>query len=307
VKQIHKDYNRAFLLEPTKLIRLMGIIHERLAEHDAYSTHDTFEVFLTGDRREEIDNVDDLLKLDNPPKRKIERLLIVSTAGSVGSARPDHEIQVDFGAPKTSQSGGSSIVVAVSVRSDDAGWAERTISEVEEQLERTWLAYTSHVLWLVGISLLSLFLAVTVLETMGAGRHERQINANTMWLQSSDLDRLEDLMHAEHTLTDQELREITTAQLRNVLGDARPSKQSTPSESRQLFVAIPLLAIMICVTVLFASCYPRAVFLWGDEDERWAATQSRRKLMWSVISTILIGGILANGFYQGIGGLYSGK
>jgi hypothetical protein len=58
-----------------------------------------------------------------------------------GAVRPDHEVQVDFGCPKTITSSGSTsttTVVAVNVRSAAAAWADRTLSEVEEQIERTF-------------------------------------------------------------------------------------------------------------------------------------------------------------------------
>src|ERR1700722_4312456 len=54
-------------------------------------------VFLTGDRREELPSVDSVLELDNTRKHKIQRLVTFSSASSPGSAKPDHEVQVDFG------------------------------------------------------------------------------------------------------------------------------------------------------------------------------------------------------------------
>jgi hypothetical protein len=167
---------------------------------------------------------------------------------------------------------------------------------------------TSHVLLLIGILLASTLLAVTVLSALGAGGHERQIYANTMWLKSSDFDHVADLVRDQRTLTDQELREVATTQLRNVLADVPPAQPATASGLRQtLFVVIPIAAMLISIIVLFASCYPVAVFLWGDEDKRWAAALWRRKAMWGIIGTILIGGLLANAFFQGVGGLFPGN
>ena len=96
MKQIHKDYERSFLLEKTKLDRLMDVIHARLGEHPGTTKHDDFEVFLSGQRREEMVRVEDVLKLDNSQKFKIQRLLITCCASTEGAIRPEHEIQVDF-------------------------------------------------------------------------------------------------------------------------------------------------------------------------------------------------------------------
>ena len=134
MKQIHKDYERPFLLEKTKLDRLMDIIHDRLGEYQNTTKRDDFEVFLSGQRREEMTSVDDVLKLDNSRKSKIQRLLITCYASTEGVARPEHEIQVDFDGRAV---GKNRAKVIVSVRSDDAGWSDRALSEVEEQVERT--------------------------------------------------------------------------------------------------------------------------------------------------------------------------
>jgi hypothetical protein len=140
MKHIHKEYYQPFLLEPTKLNRLVGKIHERLADHTNVASHDSFEVFLTASRREEMTTADDVLALDNSRKHEIERLVVVCSASTPDAVRPEHEEQIDFGYPRPSSTPPNSNVplVAISVRSDAGAWADRTLSEVEEQVERTW-------------------------------------------------------------------------------------------------------------------------------------------------------------------------
>lgn len=288
------------MLEPTKLNRLIDIIHERLADHQYTTTHDSFEVFLTGNRREEMTNVDDVLALDNSPKHKIQRLLIVCSASTTGAAKPEHEVHVDFGSPKsaTIDGGSKKKVVAISVRSDIVGWASRTLSELEEQVERTWLHYTQPVLTLLGILL---FLLLVFSMQLAAMRPQGQVGTGTMWLQGSDLDRVEALVRDQRTITDQELREVVTRQLRNVLEAERPQKSAAKSGIRQqLFVLIPAFVILSCIFILFSTCYPMAVFLWGDEVDRYSDTVQRRKLVWNLIFGILFVGLLSKFFYEGV-------
>ena len=104
---LHKEYQKSFLVEPTKLRRLVDKIHERLEDHRNATLHDTFEVFFTGDRREEMTELDDVLELDNSSRHKITRLAITCSASSQGAARSDQEVQVDFGRPKPTSTGGS--------------------------------------------------------------------------------------------------------------------------------------------------------------------------------------------------------
>lgn len=92
MKQIHKDYARPFLLEKTKINRLLDIIHGRLEDHSDTTNHDDFEVFLSGQRREEMHSIDDVLNLDNARKSKVKRLLISCFASTDLTTRPEHEV-----------------------------------------------------------------------------------------------------------------------------------------------------------------------------------------------------------------------
>jgi hypothetical protein len=115
---VHKEYQRAFLIEPTKLRRVVDKIHERLGDHQNSTLQDTFEVFFTGSRREEMSELDDVLALDNSRKQKITRLAITCLASSLEAVKPEHEVQVDFARPKPSTDGGRTNIVAISVRGD---------------------------------------------------------------------------------------------------------------------------------------------------------------------------------------------
>jgi hypothetical protein len=161
MKQIYKDYERPFLLEKTKKDRILDVIHGRLGEHQDTTKRDDFEVFLSGQRREEMTSVNDVLKLDNSRKSKIQRLLITCCASSEGAARPEHEIQVDFDGRTIAK---NKTKVIVSVRSGDAGWSDRALSEVEEQVERTSFQDVPH---RVALSVLAVSVAVC------GGRRER--------------------------------------------------------------------------------------------------------------------------------------
>lgn len=298
--QIHKNYERYFLLEPTKLIRLIDKIHERLADHKHTTTHDSFTVFLAGNRREELTNVDDLLALDNSPKQKIQRLLIVCSAATAGAVRPEHEVEVDFPSLQnpisTAADGTKKAPVGISVRSDVTGWASRTLSDVEEQVERTWQHYVQPVLLLIGITVCSLLVLLFLFAPPAKSSAFRE-----MWLKDSDIERVDELVRGQRVISDQELREIVTRQLRNVLEYERPQPLTAAGGARQLlFIGIPLLIVAACALVLAITCYPRAVFLWGDEVERYASMLQRRKLLWSVIGAILLVGLLSRLFYEGV-------
>lgn len=298
MKQVHKEYQRPFLLEPTKLSRLVDRIHERLADHQSTTRHEEFEVFLSGNRREEIATLEQVLELENSRKRKIERLVIVSSATASGSTRPDHEIQVDFGAPKTISASvlDAKRVVAISVRSDSPGWAGRALSEVEEQVERTWLG-AAH----PPVALYGLLVVVLVFLLLQVFSIESVPTSAFMWLKDSDLQRIETMLGQQPTLTDENVRELVTIQLRNVLDAQRPKRTFQPSQARRmLFIVLPTLVLLACIVILLTTCYPSTVFLWGDEVDRYANVLQRRKMIWGIIIGVTVIGVSSKFLFEGI-------
>jgi hypothetical protein len=298
MKHVHKQYEPAFLLEPTKLGRIVDTIHQRLADHANTATHDVFEVFLTGNHREEMTAIDDVLALDNSRRHRVARLVIQCSASTPGSLRPEHEVQVDFGAPaapKPGSTSGTSRVVTIDVRSDAPGWANRTLSEVEEQVERTWPRRSAVIVLLLLLLIGILVLAAEFLTFRAGTRPE------LMWLNDADLKHVEALLEPGHTLSEQEVREVATMQLRNVLDAQRPPPPRRPSDLRRsLFIAAPLLVVLLCVLVLLTTCYPNAVFLWGDEVGRFDSILQRRKVLWGLIIAVTVGGVLSKFLYEGV-------
>jgi hypothetical protein len=296
MKQIHKDYERPFLLEKTKLDRILDVIHGRLGEHQDTTKRDDFEVSLSGQRREEMTSVNDVLKLDNSRKSKIQRLLITCCASSEGAARPEHEIQVDFDGRTIAN---NKTKVIVSVRSGDAGWSDRALSEVEEQVERTSLQDVPH---RVALSVLAVSVAVVLLLMLAfsvrSGRPAID-SAGAMWLRTSDLDRVEQILKQGRTITDEEIREINTMQLRNVLEEQRSKPDFSGWSRQKTFIGVPLLAVLACAFYLACRCYPSAVFLWGDEVERYNRMLQTRRILWGIIIALTTG-VVSKFLYMGL-------
>ena len=297
MKQIHKEYGHPFLLEPTKLTRLIDKIHGRLAEHEPTMNRDSFEVFLSGNRREEMGSVDEVLALENSRTQKIQRLLISCSAGRKVAARLDDEVQVDFGGKKTGTTSDTE-VIAIGIRSDAAGWASSTLSELEEQVERTRLHYIQPILTLVGL----LIAALLVLASQFIAIQPRAEDVvRGMWLHDSDLERVDQILSQDRTITEEEMREIATRQLRNIREDQRPKQLPQKGRTRQIVsLAIPLVTILACGLILLLTCYPRAVFLWGDEVERHSKTLYRRKALWTIIIGVMLIGLLSNILIVGV-------
>ena len=70
IPQVQKEYARPFLVEPTKLTRMVDKIHDRPAEQAEGPARDRFEVFMSGDRHEELTSLDQVLALDNSERQR---------------------------------------------------------------------------------------------------------------------------------------------------------------------------------------------------------------------------------------------
>ena len=212
----------------------MDIAHDRLGEHRTTTKDDKFEVFLSGQRHEEMTGVDDVLELDNSRKSRIQRLLITSSASTEGDSRPEHEIQVDFDGRSVGQS-----KITVSVRSDDAGWSDRALSEIEGLVERTWLTDVPHrVALAVGAILVAVFLLLLLLSSLGSWTLPivTPMLCGCVFVTSTASSKI---LKQNRTITDEEMREIATKQLRNVLDGQRANKP-TGWTRQKAFVGGPL-------------------------------------------------------------------
>jgi hypothetical protein len=296
---LNKEYQHAFLLEPTKFRRLVDIIQANVSENRSDGTlHSTFEVFFAGNQRAEVTELDEVLALDNSRRRRISRLAITCSKISSGARRPEQEVQVDFARPTLNSSGSNVKVVAISVRGESA-WANRTLAEVEEQVERNRLIYTRPILALLGL------LIVTVLFLTSQFFSFRLQESSYWQLSDADLDRVEAMLAQRPTLTDEDLREVFTMQLRSLANSRRPLSSVDASRTRvRLLFVVPLLLVIGCVVVLLFTCYPRAVFLWGDEVDRYSATGHRRKILWGTIMTVTVFGVASRLFFEGVSSFF---
>ena len=120
-----------------------------------------------------------------------------------------------------------------------------------------------------------------------------------MWLNESDIPRVQTLLAPQHTLTEAELREIATMQLRNVVrAQTPPPVRSVPRTS--YFLVVPIVIVLGCIVALLTTCYPASVFLWGDEIDRYNRTLQRRKALWGIIIGVAVVGVLGNSLFKWI-------
>jgi hypothetical protein len=301
---VKKTYQRAFILEPTKLTRLVGVIHERLEDHPCDNQSDTFEVFLSDNSVELLRSLEEVLALENSKKHKIKRVLI--TSKSIQDGNDQDLVTLDFDSKAVDQNNKNmSSKISVVVQGQSASWANRTLSEIEEQLERTrreGLGPVGAALIVIATLIPTVVLLVTSLPNKRPGARGLPDSPETrLWLTDEDLDRVQEMLKRDPQLSDEQIREINTRQLRNLLDKERPLAEARVGITRRrVFLIAPLVIIAIAGVYLLVACYPSAVFLWGDEIERYRNVRQRRTVVWTVIIGATVMGILTNLFSAGL-------
>jgi hypothetical protein len=73
---------------------------------------------------------------------------------------------------------------------------------------------------------------------------------------------------------------------------------------RVWFLAVAFIGIIVCIVILL-TCYPAAVFLWGDEVDRYANLLQRRKIIWGIIVSVTVVSFLSRSLFEGVSSLFS--
>ena len=129
---IRKDVNSAFVLDKTKLTRLLDVIEQRYEDlNDNISQR--FDVTLKNKQVITVRSADELFNLDNSIKNPITTLDIVGSKAN----SDDLVCKVSF-----SSYHGSNIMMYINTR--DNQHTSRFFAEVEEQVERAFTKYWIH-------------------------------------------------------------------------------------------------------------------------------------------------------------------
>jgi hypothetical protein len=290
---INKEYRSPFVVEQSKLTRLLSVVDNALQPHGScYSK--SFEARLADERSISTDSLQHILELDNSERSRVGRLIIKCQARPKPAGDPVHAIEIDFnGRPKTE--------VRLKVTSADWKVARETISVAEEQIERMLERGFFHNIFVRAdetfIAIVMMMVTVTLIGGLiggifGGAATDSQIS-RSMWLTQADLVEIAPNVQNGDALAPEQGADILTRQIRNLIDQHRPSPVSAFTDWRIILMVLPA---VIAVGALFALrfCYPPAVFLWGDAEEWYKRLLARRTWIWNVVVVTLGLSIIAN-------------
>ncbi len=292
MSHIIKDFPGPFILEKSKLDRLITVIRECVGSSP--DLRESIEVRHKDGAIVQVELPEKVYNLHNSGRKEITKIQFTFSIDSKDSHDSTREVHASF----SGDHGKGRITIIVS--DNDSRWVSETFSRVEEQIERclkkdfmNQLA-ASHLTSQLALPLLSLILLVFTTVFMVEETDLR----NHMWLTNADMKEISSELETSTTLSQEQYLTIVTRQLKNIIlqRNAAQYKSTWPA----VFVVIPILLAIGVFIYLITKCYPSAVFLWGDREEWYKTLEKRRNVLWNTVLGGFMVGILAGLFLSGL-------
>lgn len=294
---VFRTYDRSFVLEPQKLNRVLAIIEERFAGRDQKLSI-RLDIQLLDGRKILLHDMQDVFALDNTVGNPITKLALQAEPGASDALEV---CSIYYG-------NSFSANIRLEVTGADAKWANQLFAEIEEQLERTFLNEAMYkmihapkekylnILLLLGMISVGIFMIWFVFSsTLFRSRTP-----------GADYEMLADKA-SQATTTEEKVDvifEMSKIDIERRLPPKPPARQSGSLWSRLLryinlqsiFLALPIVIVLVCLIYLVKNCYPHATFAWGDCGEHHERLIIRRRNLWIAVVAALFFGIISNLF-----------
>lgn len=276
---LRKAYSSAFVLDAAKLSRILTILEQRAGDPPSSGVV-TFSARLRDGKELELSSSQDVLALDNTVKNPIDSLRINLTPADW--YRPTATIR--FESDRSDN-------VGVTVGHDNGKEANELFAELEEQVERTFSTGFIHTLKRLDAFLL--FAIVSAFLAVLAGLALPSLTPPSLpYAQASSLSNL---FSSARTDTEK-LDALIAAQRAQLSLISAPARISGFFTLRILFIALPVVVLLFALGYMVVTCYPRAVFAWGDYEEHFKTLSARRNIVITVVAATLVLGVLTNLF-----------
>lgn len=295
--KIGKDYTVPFVLDNGKLSRILDVMEQRFDDVGGSPFIAEFEFELASGQRVKTDSITKLQAFDNTVKNPIKRFQL--TANTINT--PHLHYYVNFNSRRFEN-------ISIRVESDSNKLASQAFAEVEEQVERTFVDGLMYKLraglfFELFFGAISLFIASLVFMLVFVGTPDDSLE-RPPYLSNQEIRSFAEQAKQART-TDEKIGLLFSIQLQQLERQAgSPSTNLLPVGRfltiRNIFLAMPILIMLVCFVVLKVKYYPSAVFLWGDWEEHYKKMVSIRRTVWTVIIASMFVGIIGNLFVLSI-------
>lgn len=279
-------YTSPFILDAAKLTRILTVIEDRF-KSAGINFDPSFQVTLEDGKRVKVGTLDALLNLDNTIKNPVTSIEISDNSDS-----DKLEASITFDGAREGN-------IAIVIRGSEPKIVGELFAEVEEQVERTrvggWpqkLLGSSSALLIPFIGTLTVVSMSIALIAFGGSYRDTTTGLTK---------------EAAKQLARELSKVVTTEDKINWLFDVhRRQLELGGSESTinigkfatwpNFFLALPVVIVLMCLIYMARTCYPRAVFCWGDWEDHYKGLVSKRRTVWGVIIAAMAIGVISSLF-----------
>jgi len=299
--RVSRTYSSVFIVDSAKLSRLANVIEERIKSISPTLLRH-FEITTYKDKVFSARALERIFEHDNAVKNPIVKLKMMF---SDKDEEPTNLCTVFFDV--------SDPEIEVQIKGENPKWANDLFSEVDEQIERSFVANWVYSVkrqksneWM-SILMVLVTLPVMMLFSLFPGGGSKKVETIN-FLTSADVEVLQQLAVGA---TRQEDKVNFTYQLltRQLNNSHKPEQVGTVEQLSRLsdyltfksaLLVLPAVVALCSLFYLLKYCYPGSSFLWGDMLEHYNTLVERRKVVWNAILIALLVGILGNLFVSGL-------
>jgi hypothetical protein len=280
--QSSNSFIEAFIVEPSKLQRIVGVINDAVG---GSGEKITYQADLQSEKKLTFDEVQHLLQHDNAIGNPIRNVKIEGE-GVDGESR----CSILFHTEKMPYLSSISYVID----GNDIRWVRALSSELDEQIERMLLRDWPYRL-LQSVNLRNIFPALIVLLFVVVSILAIFNESGT----SNLLENRKTLLESAASASTQEQKIDTILRLTVFLVQQRSSQSDAtlklPSFTVSGFIVLGLLVLTIGLFVyVIRTCYPTATFAWGDVGEKYYRLIQRRRAIWGLIFVAIFLALVVN-------------
>lgn len=302
---LNKSFGATFILEKSKLLRLLNIIEEKY-KSIGKKPKSIFAIILKNGKQMGVNDIEHVLGHDNAIKNPIDFLGINYECHNEDDVI-DYDITYSI----------SKSEIKVTVKSYNVRFANELFAEIEEQVERaivkSWISNLKRTIssdprriapLIVSIIMMLILIPIIILV-----EPQQNIYRNN-FLSNSDIQHILKLSEKVQTIDDKInlLYKYNMLQLDNIKTNTNLYSFKNiflKFDLKLIFILLPFFIIIFSFVYLLIYCYPGSLFLWGDYEDYYNRILNKRKFVFNTILVALFIGIIGSLFVYAFSKVFS--
>lgn len=302
---LNKSFGATFILEKSKLLRLLNIIEEKY-KSIGKKPKSIFAIILKNGKQMGVNDIEHVLGHDNAIKNPIDFLGINYECHNEDDVI-DYDITYSI----------SKSEIKVTVKSSNVRFANELFAEIEEQVERaivkSWISNLKRTIssdprriapLIVSIIMMLILIPIIILV-----EPQQNIYRNN-FLSNSDIQHILKLSEKVQTIDDKInlLYKYNMLQLDNIKTNTNLYSFKNiflKFDLKLIFILLPFFIIIFSFVYLLIYCYPGSLFLWGDYEDYYNRILNKRKFVFNTILVALFIGIIGSLFVYAFSKVFS--